>query len=290
MNLISNVARFLFSTFTVTAVLDGCNISGSQSSAFGHAGTSTGSLAASLLASSDRPSAAAGELAPPHPDRQKSWISGDVKRAHRLLFVTDSNADDVYIFTMPDLSLKGTVTGFNDPQGDCADAAGNIWVANTEGYEMLKVSRTGKVSEALVDPTGYPIACAIDPTTGNLAVANIFTYSYTAGEILIYKHAAGIPTAYSNPSQAEYFFDGYDRSGNLYTDGLTFNKTFILSELSKGGQSMRTVNISGGSIYFPGMVQSYSTGRLAVGDQRCNNANTSCVYRMSMVQAGQSTA
>ena len=65
------------------------------------------------------------------PDHHKSWISPDVKRAPRLLFISDDYSGDVYIFTMPAMQLKGTLTGFTGPQGMCSDKQGNIWVVNT---------------------------------------------------------------------------------------------------------------------------------------------------------------
>jgi len=61
----------------------------------------------------------------PHmkPDRRKSWVSPDVKRAPRVLFVTDYALGDVDVFTLPTLALKGVLTGFNGPQGECTDGS-----------------------------------------------------------------------------------------------------------------------------------------------------------------------
>jgi hypothetical protein len=44
------------------------------------------------------------------------FSSPDVKKAHRLLFVSDYYPYHVDIFTMPDLALKGTLTGFYEPR------------------------------------------------------------------------------------------------------------------------------------------------------------------------------
>src|SRR5262249_32390826 len=138
-----------------------------------------------------------------HADHHKSWVSPDAARAPRLLFASDSGTNDVYIFTMPGLQLKGTLTGWNEPQGECADKSGNVWVTNTGSTQIVKLSRTGSVLSTLSDPSGYPVGCAINPTNGDLAVTDIFGFS-GAGGIELYTNASGSPTRISNPAQYEY--------------------------------------------------------------------------------------
>ena len=195
--------------------------------------------------------------------------------------------DDVYMYTLPRLKLKGTVTGFDFPQGECNDSAGHVWVVSQgTSPKITKLSHTGKIlGTPLADPTGYPAACAIDPTTGNLAVTNIGGFTSTAGDVLIYAGAKGTPTVVSNPSTYSYYYAGYDNSGNLFVDGTTQAGSFVLSECAAGcvGATMTTINISGGTIHFPGFVQWYAPGSyLAVGDQECDDILQSCVYAVSI--------
>ncbi len=119
------------------------------------------------------------------PDHHKSWVSPDVKRAPRLLFISDDSTQDVYIFTMPAMQLKGTLTGFNGPQGMCTDRQGNIWIVNTGTAQGLKYSRTGKQLSSVSDPSGTPVGCAVNPTNGDLALSDILGSS-GAGGIEIY--------------------------------------------------------------------------------------------------------
>ncbi len=193
-----------------------------------------------------------------HPDRNRSWVSPDVQRAPRLLFASDVETDDVYIFTMPDMSLKGTITGFNQPQGECSDTHGNIYVANTRATQVLEYSRTGTLLNTYTDKYGYPVGCAVNPVNGNLAVTNIHGFHHAHGQVLVYTSPSATPTVLTNRKQYSYYFDGYDIYGHLWVDGKDARKAFIVSGCN--ATRCRTINLSGGKIYFPGAVQYGSKG------------------------------
>ena len=215
-----------------------------------------------------------------HPDHQKSWVSPDVQRAPRLLFVSDISANDVYIFTMPDMNLKGTLTGFNQPQGECSDTHGNVYVADTQATQVEEYSHTGTLLNTYPDTSGYPVGCAVNPLNGDLAVAN-FTGLSGHGQVLIFTSPSSAPIIMANPQQRFYSFLGYDIHGDLWVDGRDAMKKYILSDCS-GALFCHTVNLSGGTIYFPGAVQwdqkEYSW---VLFDQRCGNTNTTCSYWVS---------
>jgi hypothetical protein len=216
---------------------------------------------------------------PAHPDHHKSWVSPDAARAPRLLFISDAEYDDVYIYTMPALALKGTLTGFIEPQGMCSDASGNIWLANTEGGsdggDMLQFSRTGTLLRTLQDPGYYPVGCAVSPS-GDLAVINIISIEDDEGNVQVYHNATGEPTTYTSSNMFEYFFGGYDPSGNLFVAGEeNISRTAAtLAELPANTSTMTPITLSGATLGFPGLVQWYRTGNYwGVGDQDCT-----CVY------------
>jgi hypothetical protein len=63
------------------------------------------------------------------------WAAGGPKSAAlagvpRLLFVSDKNANDIAIFSLPDLTVKGMITGLDEPRGLCSDPSGDIWATN----------------------------------------------------------------------------------------------------------------------------------------------------------------
>lgn len=216
-------------------------------------------------------------------DHHKSWVSPDIKRAPRILFVSDYGVNDVYMFLMPDMKLKGTLTGFSGPQGMCTDSSGNIWITNTNTSQIFQYSRTGTLLKTLSDPNEYPVGCSVNRTNGDLAVSNIINTSGYPGNVTIYKNATGSGTPITNGNQYEYFFPAYDKDGNLYVDGFSNSFTFILSECPSGSSSCSTLNISGGTLYFPGGVNwDRVNDDLVVGDQECGAVAASCQYTMTI--------
>ncbi len=227
------------------------------------------------------PAPAAEIVGAVHPDHHKSWISPDAQRAPRLLFISDYGSSDVYVFTMPAMALKGTLTGFDFPEGECADASGNIWIANTGELEMEQYSRTGTLLKTLSDAGGFPASCAVNKANNDLAVANIENSSGGPGNVTVFTNASGSGTPYTNESFYEYFFVGYDPNGNLFFDGTNESRTSsYLAELPAGSSNTTLITLSGGALYTAGLVQWYKVGNyLALGDQECDgNAGTSCVY------------
>ena len=197
--------------------------------------------------------------APAHPDRRGSRISPELARTKSpVLFVSDSGTSDVYIYSLPTLKVIGTVTGFSQPQGECSDTKGNVWVTDTIAQIIYELNHHGRLENELADTGGYPAACAWDPTTGNVAVMNIFGTGSSNGAVLIYSKGSQIGQ-YHNPQQYFYNFGGYDANGNLFFDGRDDNGDFMLSELARGAKSPQTLSVSGGTIYFPGMVQWIAT-------------------------------
>ncbi|MGB8909576.1 MAG: SMP-30/gluconolactonase/LRE family protein [Candidatus Cybelea sp.] len=217
------------------------------------------------------------------PDHHKSWVSPDAKRAPRLLFVPDYGASEVFIFALPSMALKGTLTGFDFPEGACTDANGDIWIANTGAQEMQLYSRTGTLLKTLSVPNEYPAACAINKTNGDLAVTDIESTS-GPGNVEIFTNASGTGTAYSNASIYEYFFAGYDPSGDLFVDGENASRTSAyLGELASNGSTINLINLTGGTLHTAGMVQWYKVGNyLALGDQGCGGTTSSCIYWVSI--------
>jgi SMP-30/Gluconolactonase/LRE-like region len=262
---------------------------GASLAACGNATTPTSTLAPPVSGAAAAhhaavPSVAARPNAAVRLNHKKSWVSPDAKRAPRLLFITDYGAGDVNILTMPDLALKGTLTGFSYPEGACSDASGDIWIANTGASQMLLYSRTGTLIKTLAVPYEYPAGCAINKRNNDLAVINIEDTSGNAGNVMVFKNATGAPATYTAPNFYLYFFAGYDDNGNLFFDGQDVSRlTSYLAELPNGSGNPQLLTISGATWHVAGFVQWYHQGGyLALGDQECNGYPSACIFFLSI--------
>jgi hypothetical protein len=262
-------------------ILAGCN------------GGQTGGMGASGIT----PSTAVGHglAVAPHsntPDMKPSWISESAKKS-QTLFVSDYGTGDVDIFTLPTMALAAQITGIPTPQGLCSDSAGNVYVVsqpyNGPGY-VYEYSHS-EVLLTTIDVSASPEGCAVDPTTGNLAVTN-----QTTGAVAIY--AAGTLSATLTCSSiAHAYFVGYHGS-TLYVDGNTSSGSYGTFALCSGtaATGLQPVTISGGTIYYPGMVQwNPTTNLLVLGDQECtgqrigSSNSVSCVYSLKMKGANKAS-
>jgi hypothetical protein len=198
-------------------------------------------------------------------DAGRSWMAPDAKK-HDLLYLSDESADDVYVYSWPGLELKGTLTGFDAPNGECADNAGDVFVTNEDQSEILKYAHGGTIPiKTLGDSGEYPVGCSVDSKTGDLAVTNIDTTKGGAGSVAIYPGASGMAKTYMAPLFYYYFFCGYDGRGNLFVDGTDAGSAFEFAELPRRGNAFRTITLDQ-TIDFPGGVQ-WDGQHLAIGDQ-----------------------
>jgi len=144
-----------------------------------------------------------------------------------------------------------TLTGFNDPYGECVDARGDTWITNFSGESVVEYARGGKQPIAMLKTNGYSIGCAVSPN-GDLAVAN-FSGANGSGDIEVFTHAAGTPTEYSNQEDSYLWPPGYDNNGNLFVEAQTYRGGVGVAELLAGGSSLEPVSINQ-TIYYPGSV------------------------------------
>ncbi len=187
-------------------------------------------------------------------------------KSHDLMYASSLGTDDVYVYTYPKGKLVGTLTGFGGPQGMCVDAKGDVFIVDNANSDIVEYAHGGKKPIATLSDAGYyPWDCSVDATTGNLAVANIYSAS-GPGDIAIYANAQGSPTSYSDPSLAYIYFCGYDNAGNLYLDGLyAGNYSFAFAELPVGSAAFTNIPVTQ-SFEQPGGVQ-WDGKYVAVGDE-----------------------
>jgi hypothetical protein len=231
-----------------------------------------------------------GPLPAAKPDHKKSWISPDGKKAGNAnLYVSNLGTDDVTIYTYKKngltTALTGTLTGFTEPAVPCADAKGNVFVpdyATGKIYEYAYGATTP--SQTLTDPNGGPVSCSVDPTTGNLAVAD-FAPSAPNGTVSVFTQATGSPATITVSSIAHPAFVGYVPGGDLYVDGYDSSSTFAIARAPSGSNVFGPVTVNGATIYTPGAIV-WGGSFLLVGDQTYQNTQTSAVYQLCTCGSG----
>lgn len=212
-----------------------------------------------------------------HPDLRPSWMARGAS-SQTLLYVSDIGAETVGVFTYPDLKPVGELTGFNEPNGLCVDAKGDVFVTNAYAYNILEYAHGGTTPIAtLKNDNHYASGCSVDPVTGNLAVANIGSPNLGGGNVSIYKHATGSPTVYASSVMYFAFYCGYDNAGNLFVDGFDQYGHEVLVEFAKGSATPYTIFMKDVQLGWPGQVQ-WHRGYLNLGDQYANKFNRSEKY------------
>ena len=182
-----------------------------------------------------------------------SWMLREAS-GENLLYISAIGSGDIYVYSYPQGKRVGTLTGLYNPIGECVDAAGDVFIV-TQGSRSSDASlayeyaHAGTSPIAVLNDPGYAIGCAVDPTTGNLAVANIDDvsnpYYHDAGDVAIYASAQGTPTMYYSALYTAFSFCGYDNQGNLYLSAQEKSVSSIeLARISNGSQSIDPINLS----------------------------------------------
>ena len=99
----------------------------------------------------------------------RSWMAAEAK-SEDLLYVTNVRAQAVDVYAYPQGKLVGKLTGFGQPRSECADGAGDVWIADAGGFDVIEYSHAGVKPIVALNTAGSPQGCSVDPVTGNLAV------------------------------------------------------------------------------------------------------------------------
>ena len=123
--------------------------------------------------------------------------------SENLLYVSDIGTNEVDVYPYPSGSLVGKLSGFGSVAGLCANKAGDVFVVDEAGpVQMFAHGGTSPIRK--LTTTGAPYGCAVDPTTGNLALTNLSSYLY--GTIAIYPKANGTPSSTRIPASTRLSF------------------------------------------------------------------------------------
>ena len=98
------------------------------------------------------------------------------------------------------------------PQGVCSDASGNVFI-DVDPNVVYEYRHGGTTPVATLRETSnyVPFDCASDPTTGNLAVADLCYGCGQGGQgsVAIFQSAQGTPTRYTDPQMTFPKFVGF---------------------------------------------------------------------------------
>jgi hypothetical protein len=159
-----------------------------------------------------------------------SWMLSEAT-SNELVYISESNGVGVYSTTGKNV---GMLKGLNNP-GICSDTQGNIWV--TYGDSLLEYSHGGAIPIAQAYlPSGFgAFSCAVDPTTGDLAVTD-------QGNVAVFQNIYDPPQTYTDSDFYAYAYVTYDNQGNLFING-THDKTNLFAELPAGSGTLGTISM-----------------------------------------------
>ena len=202
-------------------------------------------------------------LAAPNSERAKSWMLPEAK-GEDLLYI--ANVYTITVYSYPKGRLVGTLKDFYTPYGECVDKTGNVYITDSKFGKIYEYAHGGTTPiHTLKDPGYEPYGCAVDPTTGNLAVANYSDASARQGNLVIYHKAKGYPKSYIGYGFYYYYYCGYDAKGNLFVDGLNYGGfNFEFGELRKGSHTIDDILLPN-TVNFPGGIQ-WDGQYVALGD------------------------
>jgi hypothetical protein len=168
--------------------------------------------------------------------RGKSWMLPEAKNED-LLYL--STGFDVYAYSYP----KGKLVGSIDVGGLnlCSDIHGNIYLAQYGLQDILEYAHGGTAPIATLSDPGGPWGCSSDPTTGNLAVTNLYGPG-GPGNVAIFPNAQNPAQVFSDPGIQYYEYCAYDDLGNLFVDGAGTGTGF--AELPKGEGTFTDLELS----------------------------------------------
>jgi len=168
----------------------------------------------------------------------------DVKRAAAgdRIFVSadrDTSGNYIFVWSYPGGRFVKSISGAAGI-GMCSDKAGNVWLAEDAGRELIEFDRNGSIEKRLADE-GYdhaPWGCSVDPSTGNVAAINI-----DDGDLIVYQNASGSGAVYQTSLGMGYSC-AYDGEGDLFGYGINRQYKGQLVLLPVGSNTVEDVSLN----------------------------------------------
>jgi hypothetical protein len=216
-----------------------------------------------------------------HAHLGKSWMRPSASKIRKLLYISDVATGDVFVYDYRSGELVGTLAGFSRPGAQCIDVKGDIWITDRSAHEVVEYRHGGVTPIKRMQTGGDAGGCWIDPTTGNLAVANQETSS-GGGDIRVFTRSG--PKKYSNPDCYYLETPAYDAAGNLYVEAYSASYVVYVCELPHLGNALRTISVNQ-KIYGPGDVV-WDGKYLDVSDEFYDGGKTTALYQTEEGSSG----
>jgi len=159
-----------------------------------------------------------------------------------LLYVSDSQGGSVEVYSYPEGKLENRLLNLK-ASALCSDTSGNVYVP--QGNGVLEYAHGGTRPIARLDNPlgGVTQFCAVDATTGNLAVSGGTARNYG---VAIYANARGNPRIYAAGGNV-YRSLSYDNQGNLFIATIAGGAKGVANivELPKDATRLREIVWSG---------------------------------------------
>jgi hypothetical protein len=162
-----------------------------------------------------------------------------------LVYISDGNGE-VTVYTYWQKTLVRVLTGFTQPEGECVDNAGDVFITDYGAKEIVEYAHDGTKPIRKIDDAPYaPYGCSVDLSTGSLAVANE-AGSASQGNTAVYADAMGTPKRYTDKNIPDFQACAYDSHGNLLaTNGQAGSRYSTFAYLPKGGARLVGITLPG---------------------------------------------
>ncbi len=165
-----------------------------------------------------------------------SWLKREAS-GEDLVYLAQEQK--VFVYSYPGGKYVGAPAGVRNAVALCSDTSGNVWVVDAahKRSTLLKYSHDGSNPTARLHLEARGSACAVDPSTGSLAVGTLNS------SVAVWANGQAAPTLYSTSA----FFKevrtvSYDGSGDLYMGSLSSHKS--AAWLPKGGTTVEKFDIT----------------------------------------------
>lgn len=173
----------------------------------------------------------------------------------------------IYGYSLKRLALTYQTTAKLDfPQGIATDSSGDLFVANTFGYNVLKFEPPKTDPTLVVEDRGFrPDDVAID-SDANIWIANFCTRDERCGpgNVREYSSAGALLQTITCSNIARYYFLAVNAKNDVVVAGESASKGGVAGEIAYG--TAACVPLPKVSITFPGGLQFTKDGDLSVTD------------------------